>query len=34
MYIFGDVINWTYGLIMLAGTLLGGYIGSEFALMK
>ncbi|MBP6921467.1 sulfite exporter TauE/SafE family protein [Candidatus Gracilibacteria bacterium] len=34
VYIFGDVIRWDYGFAMLGGTLLGGYLGSEFSLKK
>lgn len=34
IYMFWDVIQWDYWITMLSGTLLGGYIWSEFSLKK
>lgn len=29
---FNDLINWEYGIILSAGSILGSYVGSKFAL--
>lgn len=34
VYAFWGVLQWKYGITMLGGTLIGGYIGSEFSLRK
>jgi uncharacterized membrane protein YfcA len=34
VYAFWGVIQWGYGIAMLGGTLIGGYIWSEFSLKK
>lgn len=34
VYLYWGVIRWDYGIIMLSGTLLGGYVWSEFSLKK